>query len=148
MAENSARRDDQRAADADREAVAEDLREAFGEGRLDHDEYERRLDDVWGARTYGELDLLTADLPEPRERVERETEAERQRATEVRKKQELAEYLGEWKAWLGGAVIMIGIWGVTSIVNSELGNFWPGIPLGIWAVVLLASGMFGGNDDS
>ncbi|WP_026875018.1 DUF1707 SHOCT-like domain-containing protein [Jiangella gansuensis] len=147
MTDRPARRDDQRAGDTDRDLVAGDLRDAFSEGRLDADEYERRLDAVWKSRTYGELDRLTADLPQPLQRERARAEEERQKALAERKKRETREYLGEWQAWLGGAVIMIGIWGVTSLANGEFNNFWPAIPLGIWAVILLVSA-FGRGDDT
>jgi Domain of unknown function (DUF1707) len=55
----------QRAGDADRDAVAEMLRIAAGEGRIDLSELEERLGLVNAAKTYGELDLLVADLPQP-----------------------------------------------------------------------------------
>ena len=51
-----------RAGDADREAVADRLRIAAGEGRIDLGELEERLDRAYAARTYGELDALVADL--------------------------------------------------------------------------------------
>ncbi|MET8470503.1 DUF1707 domain-containing protein [Streptomyces sp. NPDC006422] len=52
-----------RASDADRERVAERLRDALAEGRLDMEEFGERLDAVYQARTYGELAPLTKDLP-------------------------------------------------------------------------------------
>jgi hypothetical protein len=52
-----------RASDADRERVAEVLRDALAEGRLDMEEFEERLDATYKARTYGELAPLTRDLP-------------------------------------------------------------------------------------
>lgn len=58
-------RREQRAADADREAVAERLRAAVTEGRLDLDEFDDRLGRAYRARIYGELDPLVADLPRP-----------------------------------------------------------------------------------
>ncbi|WP_425246620.1 DUF1707 SHOCT-like domain-containing protein [Streptomyces sp. NEAU-NA10] len=54
---------DLRASDADRERVAEVLRDAVAEGRLDMAEFEERLDATYRARTYGELAPLTRDLP-------------------------------------------------------------------------------------
>ncbi len=54
-----------RAGDAEREAVAERLRTAAGEGRIDLSELDERLDRAYGARTYRELDVLVADLGEP-----------------------------------------------------------------------------------
>lgn len=53
-----------RAADADRQAVADRLRVALDEGRLDFHEYDTRLRDAYAAKTYGDLDRLTADLPQ------------------------------------------------------------------------------------
>ncbi|MFF3344925.1 DUF1707 domain-containing protein [Streptomyces sp. NPDC002779] len=52
-----------RASDADRERVAEVLRDALAEGRLDMGEFEERLDATYKARTYGELAPITRDLP-------------------------------------------------------------------------------------
>jgi hypothetical protein len=61
-----------RASDADRDAVAERLRIAAVEGRLEPHELEERLHTALRARTYGELDLVLSDLP-------RRTPAPRQR---------------------------------------------------------------------
>jgi hypothetical protein len=52
-----------RASDADRDAVTDRLREATGEGRLEDEELEQRVDAALRARTYGELARLVADLP-------------------------------------------------------------------------------------
>ena len=52
-----------RASDADRDAVVDRLREAAGEGRLEPDELEQRVDGALRARTYGDLAQLLADLP-------------------------------------------------------------------------------------
>ncbi|MFG2593793.1 DUF1707 domain-containing protein [Streptomyces sp. NPDC048438] len=54
-----------RASDAERERVAETLREAVAEGRLEMDEFEQRLDATFKARTHGELVPLVRDLPVP-----------------------------------------------------------------------------------
>jgi hypothetical protein len=52
-----------RASDTDRERVADVLRDALAEGRLDIGEFEERLAVAYKARTYGELEPLTRDLP-------------------------------------------------------------------------------------
>src|SRR4051794_18877490 len=52
-----------RAGDADRERVAERLRVALEEGRLNLHEYDERLRDAFSAKTYAELDALLTDLP-------------------------------------------------------------------------------------
>jgi len=53
-----------RASDADRERVAEILREAAGDGRLTMEELDERLDAVYAAKTYAELEPITRDLPQ------------------------------------------------------------------------------------
>jgi hypothetical protein len=52
-----------RASDADRDSVAERLRNAATEGRIGFDELEDRLAATLGSRTYGELEAVVADLP-------------------------------------------------------------------------------------
>jgi hypothetical protein len=52
-----------RASDADRERVAEVLRTAVVEGRLDLNEVDDRLRAVYAARTYADLEPITRDLP-------------------------------------------------------------------------------------
>jgi len=52
-----------RASDADRERVANILREAAGDGRLTMEELDERLDAVYAAKTYAELEPITRDLP-------------------------------------------------------------------------------------
>ncbi|MET7640078.1 DUF1707 domain-containing protein [Streptomyces sp. NPDC005438] len=52
-----------RASDTEREHVAERLREAAADGRLDMDEFQERLDLAFQARTRGELEPLVRDLP-------------------------------------------------------------------------------------
>jgi hypothetical protein len=53
------------ASDADRDAVAGMLSSAFAEGRLTGAEHSARVRAAYGARTGGDLDSLTADLPGP-----------------------------------------------------------------------------------
>jgi hypothetical protein len=55
---------DLRCSDVDRDRVAEALRQAAGDGRLMLSELEERLDAAFRARTYGELEPITADLPQ------------------------------------------------------------------------------------
>jgi len=52
-----------RASDADRERVADILRQAAGDGRLTMEELDERLDSVYSAKTYAELEPITEDLP-------------------------------------------------------------------------------------
>jgi uncharacterized protein DUF1707 len=52
-----------RASDHDRDRVADVLRQAAGEGRLTLEELDERLSAVYAAKTYGELEPITRDLP-------------------------------------------------------------------------------------
>ena len=51
-----------RISDADRHRVAEVLRQAAGEGRLELDELDERLELTFSAKTYADLIPITADL--------------------------------------------------------------------------------------
>jgi Domain of unknown function (DUF1707)/Domain of unknown function (DUF4190) len=52
-----------RAANADRERAIDVLKAGFAEGRLTKDEHDARVSQAYAARTYGELAMVTADLP-------------------------------------------------------------------------------------
>lgn len=52
-----------RISDEDRHQVAEVLRKAAGEGRIDLEELDERLEATYAAKTYGDLVPITADLP-------------------------------------------------------------------------------------
>ncbi|WP_351226177.1 DUF1707 domain-containing protein [Streptomyces sp. NPDC002133] len=52
-----------RASDADRDRIADILREALAEGRLDAEEHSDRIDAVYRAKTVGELEPIVRDLP-------------------------------------------------------------------------------------
>jgi Domain of unknown function (DUF1707) len=53
-----------RASDGDRERVVEQLRDAASVGRIDLAEFEERMTLAYQARTYGELQPITDDLPD------------------------------------------------------------------------------------
>jgi hypothetical protein len=52
-----------RISDEERHQVAEVLRQAAGEGRIDLDELDQRLEATFSAKTYADLVPITADLP-------------------------------------------------------------------------------------
>ncbi len=52
-----------RVSDAERDMAASILRDAAGDGRLDLEELDERLGAVYSAKTYGELEPITRDLP-------------------------------------------------------------------------------------
>jgi hypothetical protein len=55
----------QRIGDAERERATSLLAQHYADGRLDHEEYDERLDAIWTARTQQDLAVLFADLPRP-----------------------------------------------------------------------------------
>lgn len=59
-----------RAADADRERIAERLRKSHAEGRLDMDEFQERLERCYEAKTIGQLRELVRDLPRETQQVQ------------------------------------------------------------------------------
>lgn len=132
-----------RASDADREAVADHLAEALAEGRLDMDEYGRRLDDTFAARTIGDLEPITADLPS----VPAVREATTPTAPAPTADAKRDSWLKEWREWLGVAVILNAIWLFTSIAAGEPIFYWPMFPLGIWGAVNLASMLWDDDDE-
>jgi Domain of unknown function (DUF1707) len=69
-----------RASDADRDAVVAALSEHFQAGRLTTEELEGRTGQALAARTLGQLDELTADLPAPRPAADPAPVAPRRRA--------------------------------------------------------------------
>ncbi|MFC9792114.1 DUF1707 domain-containing protein [Streptomyces sp. NPDC057695] len=59
-----------RASDADRDRIADILRDALAEGRIDAEEHSDRIDSVYRAKTVGELEPIVRDLPGARTRRE------------------------------------------------------------------------------
>ncbi|MFE7229442.1 DUF1707 SHOCT-like domain-containing protein [Streptomyces sp. NPDC002405] len=57
-----------RASDADRDRIADILREALAEGRLNADEHAERVEGVLNAKTVGELEVFIQDLPAAHQR--------------------------------------------------------------------------------
>jgi hypothetical protein len=106
------------ASDAEREAAAERLRRAAGEGRLAPEELEQRLGVALGARTRAELDAVVADLPAPR----------RRRRKESKRRPDLPVYLAV-------SLLLVAIWALTG-----MGYFWPVWPILGWGVSFVIPG--------
>ncbi|MFJ3948688.1 hypothetical protein ACIPXV_01245 [Streptomyces libani] len=70
-------------------------------------------------------------MTERRDPAERISDRERDR-------RDLRAWIEEWRYWLGGAVIMSAVWGVHCFRKGELEFYWPLLPLGVWAAVLVA----------
>jgi hypothetical protein len=142
-----------RAADADRTAVATVLGRHMAAGRLTVDEYDDRLARAYAARTYGELDQLTADLPST-ERPRAAEPVPRENPQPVRACGPVPGPWGwggradsPWRSWLSTALIVITVWAVTSIATGGFLFFWPIWVIGPWGAVLLSRTLTGGVYD-
>ena len=131
-----------RAADADRDAVAERLRTAHAEGRLTVEEFGERLDAAFAARTMGELAGLTVDLPAEPARVAR-TGDEADAAPVPAASTHRAGLRAAWGAWATAVLVTSAIWLIVSVSNGDLGYYWPIWVAGPWGAVLLARTVFG-----
>jgi hypothetical protein len=102
-----------RASDAEREAIVARLRRAAGEGRLEPDELDDRLDAAFAARTRAELVPLVADLP--------------------RRRRGHPQVLGRLAAYAAGNGALIALWmanvGARDPVLTHSEFFWPIFPI-------------------
>lgn len=145
------RRPDLRVGDREREVTLERLRDAHAEGRLDFDEFYARLDDVYRARTYADLDALVIDLPPAG--LTQPTLVERTVAAASTRNQRLpaaraptgAGVLAAmppalrrvWLAWATAVMINLIVWTAVSLGTQDLEYFWPIWVAGPWGVVNL-----------
>jgi hypothetical protein len=162
-----------RAADADRSAVADVLGTHMSAGRLSVDEYDERLTRAYAARTYGELDELTADLPPAAPAASArgtspfsgEGTSSGARPSRPASRSTSGPAWGHpwghlwgpgvcgswvsgpgravWGQWLTTAVIVTTIWLVSSLGSGDWIYPWPIWVVGPWGVVLLAQTMSG-----
>ncbi|WP_433374390.1 DUF1707 SHOCT-like domain-containing protein [Actinoplanes sp. CA-142083] len=131
-------REQMRAADADRQQVADQLRAALEEGRLDLAEFDERLRDAYAAKTYGDLDRLLTDLPNAAPVVPAPPQAASLEAIGQRDGLTRA-WLGHvWGPWSKALAFFTLIWALGWIFSSEpVVFYWPVWILGPWGVVLL-----------
>ena len=124
-------RDEMRAADADRQAVADHLRSALDEGRLELHEYDERLQRAYAAKTYGDLRGLLDDLPAP-------VPIPAQRTEMVSAEHVTRGWLWHvWGSYVSAVSITTTIWAISSLANMQLLYFWPFWVAGPWGVVLI-----------
>jgi Domain of unknown function (DUF1707) len=110
-----------RASDEDRDRVAAEIREHFAQGRLDRAELDDRLKATFSAKTVGQLDTLTSDLPELSMAVARvHSELALRRAKLSR---ELVQQTG-------GALVPFVVCTLVWVLGGAEGSFWP-----IWALI-------------
>jgi len=140
------RREELRAADSDRQFVAERLQAALNEGRLTLSEYDERLEQTYAARTYGDLDRLLDDLPATITGRDSVIPAQPAAASpagpapaaqpEASTGPRMQHWLWAiWGSWLSAVVVCTVIYLLTDLG----GYFWPIWVAGPWGALLLLS---------
>ena len=125
------RRPDMRVSDRDRQAAAERLRLALGEGRLDLLEYDDRLARAYAAVTHADLEPLFTDLPAASEMAatgpgaapQPSRPATRRPAAAVARLPTALKVL--WTVWVAVVSINLTVWVLVSLGNGEPDYFWP-----------------------
>ncbi|MFI6075976.1 DUF1707 domain-containing protein [Actinoplanes sp. NPDC051343] len=133
-------REGMRAGDSDRKAVADQLKTALDEGRLDLSEYDERLQQTYAAKTFADLDGLLDDLPgtvpPQQSQVQPATPAG---APAPAPAHSVAAQWARWTGPYGGAfLVCVLIWAVTSASAGHLVYFWP-----VWMLIPIVLGVGG-----
>jgi hypothetical protein len=125
-----------RAADSDRERVADQLRSAHAEGRLDLTEYDERVQQAWAAWTYGELEALTTDLPQAQSAAAPVVPGEGQPSG--RQQHHVRGGRAAVAAWASASAINLAIWAIVSLTTLSWVYPWWIWVAGPWGAMLLA----------
>lgn len=139
-----------RASDADRDRVAATLREHCAQGRITMDELQERLDATYEARTLGQLDAVTHDLPEedlhelPVPARQRTSYAPVERPSGGRL--EPTGTRAMWATWAAVSGINLAIWMVIAMTGNLVYPWWLWVA-GPWGIILLIR-QFSGPKDS
>lgn len=123
-----------RLSDAEREAVADFLREQAGEGRLSMTELEERLEGAYAARYDTDLAGLTHDLPAP---AVEQSDSRPSGAVVAHHEGEDGtpgkSFAGHIRVYLVFSVFFVAIWAL-----SGFGYFWPVWPMLGWGLGVAA----------
>jgi hypothetical protein len=117
VADTRIKADDVRASDAEREEVVTALRTHAGDGRLDVEELDQRIEAAYSAKTRRELVVLTDDLPSA-PRVPRD---------------EGREFVEHLRFYLSVMTLLVVIWALTG-----MGYFWPIWPIVGWGLAIVS----------
>src|SRR3954471_15164645 len=109
--------DDVRASDAEREEIIAALRTHAGDGRLDVEELDQRIETAYSAKTRRELVALTSDLP----RTPRAPRDQRR------------EFVEHLRSYLSIMALLVVIWALTG-----MGYFWPIWPILGWGLGIVS----------
>jgi Domain of unknown function (DUF1707) len=137
-----------RASDADRDRVAAALREHCAQGRIDVEELNDRLEGVYSARTLGELQRVTSDLPE--EDLYELPVPSWRRSTPARRMGGGLQHPGllraGWATYASVNLVCVVIWLLTAVSSGVWYPWWLWVA-GPWGAVMLAGQIFGSRDD-
>lgn len=126
-----------RIGDSERDEAVSRLSEHFAAGRLDHAEFAERTEQALSARTRGELDVLTKDLPVLPAAVRPSTATPSTTAISPGELSARAEWRRSTLAtWAAFAVFFVILWAVTGG-----GFFWPVFPILGWGIGVAVSGI-------
>ncbi|MFI0484103.1 DUF1707 domain-containing protein [Actinomadura sp. 9N215] len=143
---------DLRASDADRDRTAASLREHCAEGRITMDELQERLDAVYAAKTLGQLQEVTSDLPEE-DLHQLPVPAAQPKSTAspaVRSSSaglELQRLRAMWGAWGLVSGINLTIWLILTVQGSGSVYPWWIWVAGPWGALLLLRTVLGNRND-
>jgi hypothetical protein len=125
-----AEREQLRVSDSERQVAVDRLRQSHDEGRLDLDEYDRRLAAAYASVTYGDLDQLFLDLPAPGSTpvVRRPDVPAPRRATAVAggavaRMQPALKVL--WITYASVVAINLTVWLLVTVSSTGGIHFWP-----------------------
>jgi hypothetical protein len=138
-------RDEMRAGDSDREAVASKLKSALDEGRLDLHEYDERLQKTYTAKTYGDLNGLLDDLPGTLPPQQSQVQGYQPPvsspapAAAGEQPRSGGNQMARWVGPYAGVILITTIiWAITCITSHRLLYYWP-----VWMLIPLVFGVWG-----
>jgi hypothetical protein len=123
-----------RASDADREQIVSFLQQHHAEGRLTVDEFTDRMQRAFNARTFGELEPLTRDLPPLPPPLPESRGPDPAAVAKQRFYHHLLSYT------LVNA-FLVSLWALFSVANGHLLFFWPSWTLLGWGLALGSHGI-------
>jgi hypothetical protein len=132
-------REGMRAGDSDRKAVADQLKTALDEGRLDLSEYDERLQKTYAAKTFVDLDGLLDDLPGTVPPQQSQVQPAPVPAAGPAIGPSIGSQWARWTGPYGGAfAVCVLIWAVTSLSAGHPVYFWP-----VWMLIPIVLGVGG-----
>lgn len=136
-----------RASDVDRQAVVDKLRKAHDDGRLTLQEFDERTGAAYTARTYADLLLLTADLPEltspPAVAYAAAPAVGEPRGVEEKRGTGGTVWRVVGSTWFAVSAINFLIWGIISLALGDALHPWWVWVAGPWGAVLLVGRLSG-----